>query len=313
MVRIGIIGCDTSHAVEFTRAFHQSAPGIEFPTQVTAAYPGGSSDMPDSIQRIPQFIEELRSMGVVIVDSMAELLARVDAVLLLSLDGRKHLEQARVVFAQRKPTFIDKPLATSVQEAIAIREAAEQTATPWFSCSPLRVSPNITSLCCDPKLGDVVGCHAYGPCMSEPHHPDMFFYGIHAVEILLTMMGPGCEAVSSTCAPDASVVVGVWKDGRVGTVRGIRAGRQELGALAFGSNGIRKSTGFCEHEFGKSGISTEKGKTGYEPLVAQIAAFFHTGRPPVSADDAITTIAFMEAANESQRQDAALVRLPATR
>ena len=132
------------------------------------------------------YTQELRDkFGVAIVGSIDELLSRVDVVLLESVDGRPHLEQARPVFQAHKPVFIDKPVAGSLADAIAIFELARTTNTPCFSSSSLRFSPGIAGMRTNAKVGDVLGCDAYGPCSLEEHHPDLFWYGVHGVETLV--------------------------------------------------------------------------------------------------------------------------------
>ena len=234
----------------------------------------------------PQYTEELRAAGLEIVDSIPALLDRVDAVLIESLDGRKHLEQARPVIAAGKPLFIDKPVAGTLADAMEIYRLAAEKNVPCFSSSSLRFSPGIAGMVDDPKIGNVLGCAAFSPCSLEPHHPDLFWYGVHGVEILFTIMGPGCQTVSRTHTDDTELVVGVWKDGRIGTFRGSRTGPHDYGAMVFGSAGIGPSGGFG----------------GYEPLVVEIAKFFRSGKPPVSAQQTLELFAFMEAADESKRQ-----------
>jgi Oxidoreductase family, NAD-binding Rossmann fold len=287
-LRAGIIGLDTSHVVAFTQLLNAPSPKPEFAgVRVVAAYVGGSPDIPASRDRLAGFTRELRDkLGVAIVGSIDELVASVDVVLLESVDGRPHLEHVRPVFRARKPVFIDKPVAGSLADAIAIFELAGMTNTPCFTSSSLRFSPSIASLRHDPKLGDVLGCDAHGPCSLEEHHPDLFWYGIHGVEALFTIMGTGCQTVARTQTEGSELVVGVWKGGRIGTFRGIRSGRHEYGAIVFGSRGI--VPGF--------------GDGGYEPLVAEIVKFFKTGTPPVTAEETIELYAFMEAADESKRQ-----------
>ena len=138
----------------------------------------------------------------------------------------------------------------------------------------------------NPNVGDILGCEAFGPCSLEPHHPDLFWYGVHTAELLFTLMGPGCQTVSRTHTDDTDFVVGVWKDGRIGTFRGLRKGPYTYGAMVFGSKAITRSGDF----------------SGYEPLTVEIAKFFRTGKPPVSAEITIELFAFMEAADESKRQ-----------
>jgi Oxidoreductase family, NAD-binding Rossmann fold len=255
--------------------------------RIVAAYPGGSADIPSSRDRLAGYTSELHDQyGVKIVRSIDELLADVDVVLLESVDGRPHLEQVRPVFNAHKPVFIDKPVAGTLADAIAIFDLARETKTPCFSSSSLRFSAGIAGMRHSDKVGDVLGCDAYGPCHLEAHHPDLYWYGIHGVETLFTIMGTGCQTVSRTQTEGTDLAVGVWKGGRVGTFRGIRAGRADYGATVFGSKGIAPSSGYG----------------GYEPLVVEIVKFFKTGKPPISAEETIEIFAFMEAADESKRQ-----------
>ena len=298
-IRIGIIGCDTSHVPAFTEAFNlPTAEGDVAGFRVVAAYPGGSPDIPSSIDRVPLYSEQLQKMGVEIVSSVDELLDKVDVVLLESLDGRKHLDQASAVIAAGKRMFIDKPVAGSLEDAIAIYRLAEQQSVPIFSSSSLRFSPGIAGMNSDPRVGNIVGCNAYGPCHLEPHHPDLYWYGVHGVEVLYTVMGPGCESVTRTTTPDTDVVVGIWKDGRVGTFRGIR------GSVA---------SGYGATVFGDKGIAPSGGYGGYEPLVKAIAKFFKTGDAPVSAEETIEMFTFMQAADDSKNSNGLSIRLADTR
>jgi hypothetical protein len=294
-LRAGIIGLDTSHAVAFTKVLNAPEPRPEFAgVRVVAAYPGGSPDLEGNSKHVEEYTRELRDvLKVEIVDSIDALLARVDVVLLESVDGRPHLEQAEPVFRARKPVFIDKPVAGSLADAVRIDRLAERSGTPWFSSSALRYSPSIRKLKDNPAVGEVVGCDAYGPCPLEEHHPDLFWYGIHGVESLFTVMGTGCTSVSRVRTDGTDLVTGTWKGGRVGTFRGIRQGNADYGALAFGTKGVAFGQGFG----------------GYEPLLVEVVKFFRTGRPPVTAGETVEIFAFMEAADESKRQGGAPVTL----
>jgi len=295
VLRAGIIGLDTSHSVAFTSILNNPKnQGDLTGVRVVAAYPGGSPDIPDSINRVPKFTETLRDkFKVEIVDSIDELLTKVDVVLLESVDGRPHLKQVIPVLKAGKPVFIDKPVAGSLADALQIFALAQAHRVPVFSSSGLRFAPGIAGMRKNPKVGEVLGCAAYGPSPFEKHHPDLFWYGIHGVETLFTIMGTGCKTVTRTHTRDYDLVAGTWADGRIGSFRGLRAGKAEYGALVFGSKGIVASGGFG----------------GYEPLVAEICKFFKTGRPPVSAEETIEIFAFMEAADESKRQGGVPVTL----
>jgi Oxidoreductase family, NAD-binding Rossmann fold len=285
-IKIGIIGLDTSHVTAFTKDLNDpnAKPDLAG-VRVVAAYPPGSKDIPSSVNRRPGYIEAVKKMGVEIVDSIDDLLKRVDCVLLESNDGRPHAEQVLPVLKAGKPVFIDKPVAGSLVDAVRIYDAAEYFKVPVFSSSSLRYGVGAQALRAG-KAGHVLGADAYGPCELEAHHPDFFWYGIHGVETLYTVMGTGCQTVVRVHTKDADVAVGTWSGGRIGTFRGIRAGKSGYGGTAFGE----KAT----EPIGGSG--------GYRPLVVNIVEFFRTRTPPVDPKETLELYAFMEAADESKRQ-----------
>lgn len=285
-IKVGIIGLD-AHALAWTKILnHPEAEGELADLAVVAGYPGGSPDIPQSLELRAKSVEPIRRMNVEIVDSIDQLIGKVDAVMILSIDGRKHLPQARPVFAAGKPVFIDKPIATSLADAVEIFRMAKESNCPCFSSSALRFAPGTQAAGESPKLGPIVGCDAFSPCPLEPHHPDLFWYGIHGVETLFTIMGPGCESVVRCQSDTTELVVGRWPHGRFGTFRGTREGLHTYGATAFGAKGVVQTGRF----------------EGYEPLLVEIVKFFKTGRPPVSAEQTLEILAFMEAADESKRQ-----------
>lgn len=293
-IRVGIIGLDTSHVIAFTGVLNkENNPGDLAGVRVVAAYPGGSPDVEASASRVEGFTKQLREQGVEIVDSIDVLLTKVDAILLESVDGRPHLAQVRPVIAAKKPVFIDKPVGGSLADAIAIFRLAKKNNVPCFSSSSLRFSPSILAMRNNEQIGKILGCDAYGPCSLEPHHPDLYWYGVHGVETLYTIMGTGCKTVTRVHSEGYDFVTGTWSDGRIGTFRGIRSGKADYGALVFGEKGIAPSGGYG----------------GYEPLVVEIARFFKTGIAPVSPEETIELFAFMEAADESKRQNGAPVSL----
>ncbi len=209
-IRAGIIGLDTSHVVAFTQTLNNpKAKGELADMKIVAAYPGGSPDIPDSRDRVKGFTKQVRGMGVKIVDSVDELLKQVDVVLLESVDGRVHLAQARPVIAAGKPLFIDKPMAASLADAMLIFRLAKQNHVPCFSSSSLRfVSDYQRVRTGTSDFGKVLSCTAWSPMHIEPHHPDLFWYGIHGVESLFTIMGPGCKTVIRL---DPQTVLGIWQ------------------------------------------------------------------------------------------------------
>ena len=285
-IKAGIIGID-AHASSWTKIINNpEATGELADITIVAAYPGGSPDIPQSVELLEKAREPMIAAGVEMVDSIATLIEKVDVVMILSIDGRPHLEQAKPVFEAGKTLFIDKPIAGTLADAIRIFRLGKKHEVPVFTSSSLRFAEGALNIHKDPKLGDIIGAEVYSPCKTEPHHPDFFWYGIHGVEPLFTIMGTGCESVTRIQTEGADVAVGVWKGGRVGSFRGIREGQRGYGATVFGTKGVVQGGGF----------------DGYEPLIVEIVKFFKTGKPPVSEAETLEIFAFMEAADESKRQ-----------
>lgn len=125
--RVGIIGLDTSHSVAFTKELNNPNAGDKYSGyKIVAAYPKGSEKIESSTKRIPGYMEEVKKQGVKISGSIKDLLKEVDVVLLETNDGHPRLEQAKEVLKAGKPMFIDKPVAASLRDVMAIYEEAKK-------------------------------------------------------------------------------------------------------------------------------------------------------------------------------------------
>jgi hypothetical protein len=291
--RVGIIGLDTSHSIAFTKTLNNPPAELDFRGyQVVAAYPHGSRDIESSTSRIPRYTEEIKKLGVTVVESIEQLLDMVDVILLETNDGRLHLEQALPVFEAGKRVFIDKPIAASLSDAIAIFETSDKYGVAVFSSSSLRYMHGIKEIAAG-DIGGVTGAYTYSSAPIEKTHPDLFWYGIHGVEILFTVMGIGCKEVARVYTEGTDVVTGTWEDGRIGTFRGIRQGKSGYGGIVFGEKEIRPLGEYA----------------GYNPLLVEIAGFFETGIPPVDREETLEIFTFMEAADESKAKGGLPVRM----
>lgn len=292
-LRIGLIGCDTSHVTAFTETLNNKESKDHVPGgKVVAAFKGGSPDLPSSATRVEGYAKTLREKyGVVFYDSIEELCAHVDAVMLESVDGRPHLAQARPVIAARKPLFIDKPMAASLADVREIFRLAQEAGVPVWSSSSLRYARN-TQAVRQGRIGKVQFAETHSPCEVEPHHPELFWYGIHGVEALYTVMGPGCESVQRTVTTNGAIqVVGHWSGGREGIFRQDLAGK--YGGLARGDQGEMPVGSY----------------DGYAPLLVEVIRFFQTKEPPVKAEETLELFTFMTAAQMSKDQNGAVVKL----
>ena len=295
-IRAGIIGLDTSHAIAFTKLLNAKTPQPPelMGVRVVAAYPQGSKDIESSTKRVPELTQQVKDQGVEIVSSISDLLDKVDVVFLESNDGRPHLEQVLPCLEAGKPTFIDKPIAGTLADAIRIFEAAAKTHTPIFSSSSLRFGKN-TQAVRQGSIGKVITADTRSPASLEPTHPDLFWYGIHGVESLFTTMGTGCLSVKRGTTDDGKIqVTGTWDGNRTGIFRESSDTRKGYAGTATNAEGKSADVG---------------GFDGYQPLLNQIIHFFRTGVAPVNADETLEIYAFMEAADESKRRNGTKVSL----
>jgi predicted dehydrogenase len=294
-LRIGMIGLDTSHCVEFTRRLNdpQNKNHVEG-GKVVAAFKGGSEDMlKESLNRVPAYAKELEEKwGVKMYDSIDALVKDVDVVMIESIDGRKHLEQAMPAFKAGKRVFIDKPVAGTLRDAINIYALAKQYNVPVYSGSSLRYYPNLQQMK-QTDVGELKGAYSTGPAHMEKHHPDLYWYGIHPTEALYTIMGTGCESVVCTFTPDTEVVTGLWKDGKVATLRGIRNAVEPYRVSVYGTKKVLD----------------EQLAGDYTPFLREVVKFLQTGVAPVSPEETIEIYAFMEGADESKREGGKPVKL----
>ncbi len=297
--RIGIIGLDTSHSIAFTKIFNETRTTDELGGyRVVAAYPTkGSPDIESSISRLAGFTKEMQDLGVPLVSSIEELIDKTDVILLETNDGRLHLEQALPVLKAGKKLFIDKPLASSLESVLAIFEAAKKYNTPVFSSSSLRYFENIQDIIPE-KMGKITGAETFSPATLEKAHSDLFWYGIHGVEMLYTVLGANCKNVSRIFTEGTDIVTGHWDDNRIGSFRGLRTGKMDYGGIVFGEKDI---------------VTIKPGKDyGYRTMMMKTVEFFQTGKPPVTPEETIGIYTFMAAAEESSRNNGILVSIENT-
>lgn len=282
-VRVGIIGCDTSHALAFTETWNNPEANGHVPGfKVVAAYRGGSPDIPQSVKLRDEIVPKLQEKyGVKFYDTIDELCKNVDVVCLESLDGRPKLDQIKPVLKAGKRVFVDKPMGASLKQVSDMFRLARQARMPIFTASSLRFASNTVAVKRG-AVGVVTNAITYGPCEVEPHHPDLYWYGIHGVEALCTIMGPGCQTVQwGTNAQGKVEVVATWVGGRVGV--------------------FREDKNFHGRAYGRKGETDAGDWDGYVPLVQEISKYFTTGLPPMLPQETLEVFAFMDAAEVSKK------------
>jgi hypothetical protein len=294
VLRIGMVGLDTSHCTAFLELLHRTDHPYHVPGgRVVAAVPDFSEAMAVSRNRVEGFRKTIEAAGVAMVGTIEELRG-LDAYFLENVDGRQHADRFERLAAFGKPIFVDKPLACSVADARRIQTVSQARGAPVFSTSSLRYAAGIADGAV--AEGTVRSCEAFGPMGVLDDFPRYFWYGIHSADVLFSKMGRGCRSVRAISLPDADLLVGVWEDGRLGSIRGNRFGQSAFGFTLWTEKTVRWGLAAAEPPY-------------YACLLRQVIPFFQTGRAPVSLDETIEVVAFLEAAEKSRIRNSEAVAL----
>jgi predicted dehydrogenase len=285
MIKLGMLDFDTSHVVEFAKRLNHKAIDQDQwvdGAEIVVACPGESLIMPE---RIPGYKKEIERLGIPLVDRPQDMIGKVDGMLIESQEGTVHWDRARPFLEAGLPCFVDKPFTCGVDHARKLADLAARKNVPLFSASALRYAPELVEFVANPKHGKILGALTYGPASLHPRNPGFYHYAIHAVEILYTLLGRGCERVTCTHERDVDVATGQWNDGRLATVRGIRSGHSDYGCVVFSEKGVQNlplSTGYI-----------------YRELLKHIVGMFESKKAPLDIRDTIEIVAFIEAALKS--------------
>lgn len=290
-LRIGMIGLDTSHVSAFCNLLNN--PSYEFHVpggKVVVAYPGGgSSDFEMSFSRLGVYTKELQDQyGVKIVESPEAVAEQCDVILLESVDGRVHLEQFSKIAPFGKPVFVDKPFSLCSKESQSMMELAQKYDISLMSCSALRFAEGLIKAIAQTDKGAIIGADCYGPLALQSTQPGLFWYGIHTADMLYHILGKGCHTVDSSTNEDHDIIVGTWKDGRMGTIRGNRKGNNMFGGVIHREQGS-DFIDIYAHE-----------KPYYASLLEHVMRMFTTGEPSIDPQETLEIIRFLEAGNESR-------------
>lgn len=286
MIRVGLVDFDTSHVVAFTQRLNHididSSEHVDG-ARVVAGCPGDSHIMPE---RIGPYAEQLRTYGIELVERPADLIGKIDAVMIESNQGSRHLERARPFLKAGLPTFVDKPFTETVRQADALIRLARHHGAPLMSCSALRYDPEVQrARDLSRTYGRILSADVWTTATLHPGNPGLLHYGIHGVEILYALMGRGCRTVRCVRTPSYDAVIGIWSDDRTGLLRGIRAGAGGFGFTA-------------HYEKGHHSAVIE-GAAFYTEMLKAVVKMFTTRTEPIALGETREIIAFINAAQRS--------------
>ncbi|MDH7601934.1 MAG: Gfo/Idh/MocA family oxidoreductase [Armatimonadota bacterium] len=282
MLKIGIIGLDSSHTIEFARRLvapdcpaEQKVSGATVTKVMRFETPFQDSAGLDARQK------QLESWGIPVTTHLEEATSDCDAIILCINDPSLHLEYFRKIAGLGKPVFVDKPLADTKANAAQILEAAAENKTPFFSCSSLRFAPALLDACS--KVNQPTRVSVFGPLGQAAAGSSIVWYGVHAVEMMQRALGRGAQSVRTFSDETGAVLLVKYNDSRRGVVELCR-GAWQYGGSVRGKDGA---------------VFLVDTSLLYTDLLREIVKFFETKKAPVEPEDALEVTAILDAAEKS--------------
>ncbi|WP_335936128.1 Gfo/Idh/MocA family protein [Streptomyces sp. PTD5-9] len=273
-MRIGIVGTDNSHVDHIVGHLNVRRAGGD---ARVVALSGGRSRRNEELAAADGAIR--------IVDDPADLLGRVDAVIVADRDGARHRAQAIPFLTEGLPVFVDKPLARTVEDARAMTDAALAHDAPLTSSSALRWIPDAEALAARTARGGpphlvVVS----GPADPEGDHGGIFFYGIHPVDLALRL-APGEISGVRTDATDTTVTASFTAGGArvvVNLVKPTATRQIPFHGMTFTQDALVEQTLTLDAHYCVPGL---------EAFLEMV----RTGRPPIDYPDLLRPVEVLEA------------------
>lgn len=287
-IRLGCVGVDSSHLPEFSRRIAELNDAGQTRCRVTRFWTDGRHDWPNA-DDVATWIEKTRSLGVTQASSLPSMLDEVDGVLVLAVNGHRHLELATPSLERGIPTYIDKPLTCSLAEARQLLGRSRSRPARCYSASSLRFIRELESVPFE-RLGRIAAVDAFGAGELLDMMPHLWHYGCHSLEMVDAIfqragVGAGVKRISAIAEPDRHLVDYEYRDGRYVRLRLERRGGWGFGATIHGEQAV--------HQFVVDFTDV------YTRLVRGMVGFFEGKPPPVDLRDIVETIAVMEAGNRS--------------
>lgn len=285
-MRIGAIGIDSSHLGAFAGRINALHRAGGTPCQVVGhwtADAGGAS---------PELLAAAANHAGTPAPDFDRLLAGVDGVMVLDVDGARHAGSVIAALNRGLPVFVDKPMTCSLADAERVLAAARQPGTRCFSASCLRFAAGVTDIPRD-GLGKIVAVDAFGSDQTREPMSGLWYYGCHTVEMVGAIMGPGVRRVRGCEVQERTVADFEYRDGRLARLRFERSGYASFGATVHGTHGV--------HQF------RDDLAGAYDRLVGAMVRFFEGGPAPVDLRETVEHVGAIEAVHRSISADGAWV------
>ncbi len=217
-------------------------------------------------------------------------IGEVDAVVIATDDGLDHVRRARPFVEVGLPVFVDKPLATSLEDLRAFVQW-EKNGARILSSSGLRYAPEFDPLLANPgSLGELrwisgVTCKTWER------------YGIHVLEPIFRLLGPGFESVRLETSPGLETAHLRHRSGVHVTIPVIADGGAVFGSFQVCGTG------------GMAAFRHTDTYTAFRRQLLEYTAFLRSGTSTYPFSDTVELCAILIAGLRSRAQDSRRVAI----
>lgn len=295
MIRLGILGTDSSHLIEFSKRIKALHDAGKTRCLVTEFWSDGRHDMP--VADVAKWEVATESLGANRASSREEVFDQSDGVLVLAVNGHRHFDLAMPCLERGLATYIDKPLTCDLRQALLLLAAARKSNARCYSASSLRFAGEVVGL---PReaIGDIVAIDATGPGELNTSMEGLYFYGVHTIEMVDALFGrPGVKRVRAVTSDARDLVDLEYADGRSARLRLERRGSYDFAATIHGTKSL------YQFKVNFAGV--------YDALIARMCQFFEGGPAPAGLREIVENVAVMAAGNRSIRENGAWIDVPA--
>ncbi len=291
MIFIGMIGADSTHTEAYASLVNLPTAPLYGRAKVIKIWGEDTAQTQAKAEQcqIPQ-----------VVATPAEAITGVDLVMVCNRYGDDHTPAARLSLAAGVPTFVDKPFANDLAEVRELVQLAAQKNVPLMSCSAVRYAVEMNELAERlPSFGALSCAMTSGPAAGDfpnPRARHPFFYGIHPVELLHTLLGPGAESVTTMRTARCDVGLVHYADGRQGTINLLQKSPSLYHGVVYGESGWAE-------------INITNWKDFYVETLARIITMAETGAPPYPIEWAVEVVGILTALLQSAEKGGQTVRL----
>lgn len=277
MIKIGIVGSDNSHAIAFSQLTNlpEGIKGLKVEEAKVVSIWGFERNRTEEVAKLGNIPE--------IVQYPEDMIGKVDAVMVVLRDGALHYKFSKPFIEAGIPTFIDKPLETSIENAKRIINLAKEKNTLITSFSTLRFDEPVVKLKEDlSSKGPLTAGFVCGPADINSEYQGIFFYGVHIVELCQEIFGSGVERVIAVNNNNNVAVTLTYPDDRI----------VELMMLG---NAVYT---FTISAFGKNGWNYWDGKQTPSPYYYGLLKFLEmikTSKLPINYDDMLEVVTVLKA------------------